>query len=85
MVLCSLFLKPATVYEDNKGSIALAVSLQMRCCTKLIVIKFHHFRSFIANDDVEIKHVDTKEHITDIFMKPPDYELLGYLRFKLNG
>ena len=52
---------------------------------KHIVIKYHHFQSFVANGDVEIKHVDTKEYIADIFMKPLDSELFGYLRYKLNG
>ena len=57
----------------------------MRPCTKHIAIKYHHFRSFIANGDVEIKHVDTKEHKSDIFMKPLDPELFGCLHCNING
>ena len=38
-----------------------------------------------ANVDIEIKHVDIKEHITDIFKKPLDSELFLYLRWNLNG
>ena len=53
--------------------------------TKHIAIKYHHLRSFVANGDVEIKNVDTKEHIKDIFIKLLDPELLGYLRCKLNS
>ena len=48
-------------------------------------IKYHHFRSFVMNDDVEIQHINTKEHITDIFTKPLDDELFGYLRYNING
>ena len=52
---------------------------------KHIAIKYHHFRSFLTNYDAEIKHVDTKENIVDIFLKPLGYELFGYLNYKLNG
>ena len=55
-VLCSLFENPVTqvtVYEDNQGVIALAVSLQMRPRTKHNTIKYHHFQSFVANGDVK--------------------------------
>ena len=87
-VLCSLFEKPVmprTVYEDNQGVIVLEVYLQMQPCTKHIAIKYHHFRSFVVNGDVKIKHVDTKGQIADIFTKPLDSELFGCLRYKLNG
>ena len=73
------------VYEDNQGAIALVVSPQMRLFMKDIAIEYHHFQSFIANSDVKIKHLDTKAQIADIFLKPLDSELFGYLRYKLNG
>ena len=66
MVLCSIFLKPVILHEDNQGLIAIAVSPQIQPCTKHIVIKYHQFQSFVANGDVEIQHIDTKEQITDI-------------------
>ena len=51
---------------------------------KHINIKYHQFQSFVANGDVEIQHIDIKEQIADIFRKPQDSELFGYLRYKLN-
>ena len=57
----------------------------MQPCTKHIAIKYCHFRSFVANCDVEIKHIGTKEQIVGIFMKLLDYEFFVYLRYKLNG
>ena len=68
--MCSLFENPVTVYKDNQGVIALVVSPQMQLRTNIILIKYHHFRTFIANGDIEIKYADTKEHIVDIFLKP---------------
>ena len=52
---------------------------------KHIAIKYHHFQSFVENGDVKIEHVDIKEQIADIFMKPLDSELFGYIRYKING
>ena len=87
-VLFSLFekpLTPVTVYKENQGEITLVVSSLMRHCAKHIDIKYHHLQSFVANGDVKIKHVDTKEQIADIFTKQLDSELFRYLRYKLKG
>ena len=73
-----------TFYNDNQGAIALAVSPQMQTQTKHITIKHHNFQSFFTNVDLEIKHVDTKKQITDMFMKPLDSDLFVYLQYKLN-
>ena len=84
-VLCSLLENTVKVYKYNKGAITLTVSQKIRHRKKHIMIKYHHFQSFVANGDVEIKHVDTKEQIADIFTKPLDSELFGYLHYNLNG
>ena len=73
-VLCSI-LKKVTIHKYNKGAIALAFDPHMRPSTNHIVIKYHHFRSFVANCDVEIQHIYTKEQIADIFTKLIDSEL----------
>ena len=73
------------VSEDNQGAITIAVSPQRRPHTKHITIKYHNFWSFVANGDVKIKHINTKEQIVDIFTKLLDSKLFGYLRYKLNG
>ena len=87
-VLCSPLEKPVipvAVYKDNQRAIALMVSLQIRPRTNHITINYHHFQNFVANGDVKIKHVNTKEQIVDIFMNILDYELFEYIRYKLNG
>ena len=53
-VLCRLFENLFTVYKENQGEIALLVAPQIRHHTKDIAIKYHHFRSFVANSDAEI-------------------------------
>ena len=79
------FRNPVTVYKDNQGAIALLVSIKIRPRTKHITIKHNKFWTCVNNGDVEIKHVYTKAQITDIFTKPIDYELFGYLHYKLNS
>ena len=87
-VLCGIFEKPVThvtVYKDNKGAIALVVSLQMRPRMKHIAIKYHHSQSFVANGGVKIMHFKNKEQIADIFTKPLDSKLFGYLHYNISG
>ena len=60
-LLCSLLKNLFIVHEDSKGAIALQFAPQMQPRTKNIAIKCHHFRSFVANGDVDIQHIDTKE------------------------
>ena len=74
------FWKTVTVHEYNKGDIALTVASKMWPSTNHAVIKYHHFQSFVENGDVKIEHVDTKDQVADIFTKPLDFELFGYLR-----
>ena len=45
----------------------------------------HHFRQFIINGNVDIKCVNTKEQIGDIFTKPLSSSAFNYLRHKLIG
>ena len=83
-VLWSIFEKPVTFQEDNQGKIALAVAPQMQPCMKHTPIKYYHLQSFVRNGDIYIQHIETKEQIMDIFMKPLYFEFFGYLCYKLN-
>ena len=73
------------VFEDNNSCIAVAESPKFTPRTKHISIKYHHFRSFVKNKSIIIKHIGTKEQIADIFTKPLDGALFQYLRKKLSG
>ena len=83
--MCSLFGNPVTVHKDDLGAVAITFALQMRLRTKHIAVNYHHFRSFIANGDIDIQNIYTKEQIADIFTKPLDSELFGYLLYNING
>ena len=76
-------LKPVTIHEYNQVIILLAVDPQIWSHTKHIDIKYHHFQSFTAKYDSAIGNVDTKDQIAEIYTKPLDPELFGYLCQKL--
>ena len=66
-VMCSIFENTITLDKDKQGAITLTVALQIRPHTKHIGIKYHPSRSFVKNGNLEIQHIDTKEHIVDMF------------------
>jgi hypothetical protein len=75
----------STVFEDNKGCIELATTPKMRPRSKHIAIKYHHFRSHVANGNIKIKWIDTKHQLADIFTKPLAEPLFASLRLLLLG
>ena len=47
----------------------------MRPRTKHINVKYHHFRSYVANKQIEIHSVKTDEQLADLWTKPLGEEL----------
>ena len=60
-VLCSIFKNTVTFQEDNQRAIEFMVVPQIRLLKKHTAINYDHFQSFLANGDVEIQNIDTKE------------------------
>ena len=73
------------LFEDNKSALALAKAPQMNPRAKYISLKYHHFRSYVANKLVTILPIATDEQTADIFTKVlPDTKFF-HLRKKLCG
>jgi hypothetical protein len=60
----------STIFEDNKGCIELVSAPCMHPRTHLIALKYHHFCSYIENGNIQIRWIDTKHQLADIFTKP---------------
>jgi hypothetical protein len=60
----------STIFKDNKGCVELANAPRMRPQTRHIALKYHHFRSHVANGNLSIRWIDTKHQLADIFTKP---------------
>ena len=59
-----------TLFEDNCGAITIANAPAMQPRTKHINNKYHHFRSFVANGQVTILAVKSKNQCADMVTKP---------------
>jgi hypothetical protein len=67
-------IQPAKVhckaFEDNSGALELATVPKMRPRTKHINIKYHHFRSHVANGSITIHKIGTEDQPIDLATKP---------------
>lgn len=75
----------STIFEDNKGCVDLATAPKLCPRTKHIGLKYHHFRSHVANGAIKIQWIDSKHQLADIFTKPLPVPLFEFLRFHLLG
>ena len=55
----------------------------MHSKTKHIPIKYHSDREQVAEKNIKLEYVGTKEKIADIFTKPLPHEAFEYLRQKV--
>ena len=74
-----------TIFEDNKGCIDLVNAPRMRPRTKHIALKYHHFRSFVADKTITIQYVETSLQLADIFTKALGDTQFYKLRLLLMG
>ena len=57
---------------DNESAIKIAYNPVQHSRTKHIEIHNHFIRDHVAQGDIEIAHVPTKDQLADIFTKPLD-------------
>lgn len=74
---------PTSIYEDNKGTIALAENPTIHNRTKHIDIQYHFIREKITDNTVKFEHVRTEDQIADILTKGLRREKFNYLFPKL--
>jgi Reverse transcriptase (RNA-dependent DNA polymerase)/GAG-pre-integrase domain len=75
----------STVFEDNNGALALASTPKLTSRSRHYAVKYHFFRSHVASGAIQLKKVDTKDQVADIFTKSPSVEIFQRLRLKLCG
>ena len=60
----------STVFEDNNGALAIALSPRMSPRTKHIALKYHHFRNSIGEEKgIVLEKIDTTKQKADILTK----------------
>jgi hypothetical protein len=55
----------------------------MHSKTKHIPIKYHFLQEQVAEKNIRVEYVGTKEQVADIFTKPLPWEAFEYLRQRL--
>ena len=77
------FSKPIPIFCDNTSAISISKNPVMHSKTKPIPIKYHFVREQVAENNIKLEYVGTKEQIDDIFTKTLPREAFEYLRQKL--
>ena len=58
------------IWEDNQGCIQLAKGPSRRKVSKHIDIRHHFIRQHVANKEIKLKYVKTRENVADALTKP---------------
>ena len=74
---------PIPIYCDNTSAINISKSLMMHSKTKHIPIKYHFLWEQVAEKNIRVEYVGTKEQVADICTKPIPWEAFEYLRQRL--
>ena len=71
--------RPITVCQDNKSTIIMAVKGASFKRTKHLIGRHSYVKERIANGDIVLKYVPTKEMMADLLTKPVSKEVLTRL------
>jgi histone deacetylase 1/2 len=74
-----------TAFEDNSGALELALLPKIRPRTKHINNTYHHFREYVASEQIEVLAIPTDDQIADIFTKPIALPLFAKHRLLIMG
>jgi hypothetical protein len=71
--------EPIPIYCDNTSAINISKNPVMHSKMKHIPIKYHFLRERVAEKNIKVEYVGTKEQVADIFTKPLPREAFEYL------
>jgi hypothetical protein len=75
--------EPIPIYCVNTSTISISKNPMMHSKTKHIPIKYHFLREQVAEKNIIVEYVGTKEQVEDIFTKPLPREAFDYLHQRL--
>eukprot|EP00253_Pinus_taeda_P029235 PITA_29235 len=62
-------IQPTMIYCDNVSAIKLAKNPVHHSRTKHFDMKYHFIRDLVQKKDIDLKHINTQHHLSDIFTK----------------
>jgi hypothetical protein len=75
--------EPIPIYCDNTSTINISNNPMMHSKMKHIPIKYHFLREQVAEKNIRVEYVGTKEQVANIFTKLLPREAFEYLRERL--
>jgi hypothetical protein len=75
--------EPIPIYCDNTNTISISKKSVMHSKKKHIPIKYHFLREQVAEKNIRVEYVGTKEQVAYIFTKPLPREAFEYLRQRI--
>jgi hypothetical protein len=75
-----LSIEPIPIYCDNTSAISISKNPVMHSKSQ---IKYHFLQEQVAEKNIRVEYVGTKEQVADIFTKPLPREAFEYLRQRL--
>jgi hypothetical protein len=75
--------EPIPIYCDNTSAISISKNPVMHSKMKHIPIKYHFLQEQVAEKNIRVEYVGTKEEAVDIFRKPLPWESFEDLRERL--
>ena len=77
-------IKTLSLLCDNESAIRIAHNPVLHGKMKHIEIRYHFIRDHVANGDISLSYINTKDQLADIFMKPLDEKRFKELRGQIN-
>ena len=75
--------EPIPIYCDNTIPMSISKNLVMHSKMNHIPIKYHFLREQVAEKNIRVEYVGTKEQVAYIFTKPLPRESFEYIRQRL--
>jgi hypothetical protein len=69
---------PIRIYFDNTSAISITKNLVMHSKKKHIPIKYQFLQEHVAEKNIRVQYVGTKEQVVDIFTKLLPWESFEY-------
>ena len=74
------FEEPVIIYCDNTSTVSMSKNLVLHSKKKYISTKYDFLREKVAEEEIRLEYISTKEQIIYIFTKPLPKDTFEYMR-----